>query len=338
MRALVLEKFGDLAVNEIDSPHPGAGEVLIRVHLTGICGSDLHGYTGASGRRVPGQVMGHETVGRIAAAGADTEFEVGTLVTVNPVVGCGNCAPCRQGYEQYCGTKRVIGVDASRPAAFADYLLAPAANTITLAEDMPEAYGALIEPLAVGYHAAVRGSIGNDDSVLVIGGGPIGQAAVLGAQRLGATRIVVSEPSRGRRQLCEQLGATVCDPQDGPVAEQVSTLFGKQATVAIDAVGNDATIADALTSTPLGGTVVLVGMAVPQAQLDTFAVSTGERCLIGSFSYTAREFADVATWVSTAPHVLAALVDKTVPLEQAGQAFADLAAGTDIPGKILVRF
>lgn len=338
MRALVLEKFGDLAVNELDSPRPGAGEVLIRIQLTGICGSDLHGYTGASGRRVPGQVMGHETVGRIAAAGTDTDFDVGTLVTVNPVVGCGSCAPCLQGHEQYCGTKRVIGVDASRPAAFADYLLAPAANTIPLAEDMPTEYGALIEPLAVGYHAAVRGSVENDDTVLVIGGGPIGQAAVLGAQRLGTTRIVVSEPSLGRRQLCEQLGAVTCDPNNGPVADQVSTLFGAQPTVAIDAVGNDTTIADALTATPLGGTIVLVGMAVPQAQLDTFAVSTGERCLIGSFSYTAREFADVAAWVATAPRVLASLVHKTVPIEDANQAFADLAAGSDIPGKILVRF
>ncbi|WP_019547344.1 zinc-dependent alcohol dehydrogenase [Streptomyces sulphureus] len=340
MKALVLREFGTMAVEEIDAPTPGAGEVRLRVRLTGICGSDLHGFTGANGRRVPGQVMGHETVGVVESVGACVDLPVGGPATINPVVGCGTCEACRAGTEQYCPTKRVIGVDATRTASFAEYVVAPASNVLPLPSAMPEAYGALVEPLSVGYHAAGRGAVGPEDRVLVLGGGPIGQAAAIAARRLGAGRVVVSEPHEGRRGLCRALGVDVVDPGAGPVGEQVSSLLDGPASVALDAVGASATVADAFASTGLGSRVVLVGMGMPKLELDAFSVSTGERALVGAFSYTSREFAETAQWVGTVPPQLSDLVEREVTADQAPAQFAELAADSAVlpPGKVLVRF
>lgn len=338
MKALVLKEFGEMAVEVLDAPAPGVGEVRLRIKLTGICGSDLHGFTGANGRRVPGQVMGHETMGVIESVGDGVDLPIGTAATVNPVVGCGTCAACQAETEQYCPTKRVIGVDSTRTASFAEYLVAPASNVIPLPSAVPEGYGALVEPLAVGYHAARRGALSAADRVLVLGGGPIGQATAIAAQRLDAARVVVSEPHEGRRALCHALGVDVIDPSAGPVGEQMSALLGGPASVAIDAVGTSETVADAFASTALGGRVVLVGMAAQRLDLDAFAVSIGERSLVGAFSYTSREFAETAQWVGTEPSQLAALVEREVTVEQAPREFAAFAAGSTAPGKVLVRF
>lgn len=334
MKALVLEDFGRMAVHDRPDPVAGEGEVLIRVSYTGICGSDLHGYTGANGRRVPGQVMGHETVGRVASPGP---LE-GRLVTVNPVLSCGACAACRGGAEQWCATKRVVGVDPALSSAFAEYLVVPTGAAVPLPESMREEYGALVEPMAVGLHAVRRGAVGSGDAVLVIGGGPIGQAVALAARSVGAGRVAVSELNAGRRALCASLGVDVIDPGAAPVPEQVRGLFGGPAAVAVDAVGVSATLADAFAATPLGGRVVLVGMGSPRVDLGAFSVSTEERSLIGSFSYPAAEFRQIAEWVAGAPDELAHLVERRVPVEEAPDAFATLAADLSIPGKVLVRF
>jgi len=115
MRVLVVRGPADLGLEERPDPTPGRDEVLLRITATGICGSDLHGYTGESGRRSPGQIMGHETVGRVVGTGDAVPVEwgltPGRIVTVNPVIGCGDCAACAEGNEQLCDRRRVIGVD-----------------------------------------------------------------------------------------------------------------------------------------------------------------------------------------------------------------------------------
>ncbi|HET7668428.1 MAG TPA: alcohol dehydrogenase catalytic domain-containing protein, partial [Mycobacterium sp.] len=194
MKALVLRGAYDIAVEDRPEPRPGEGEVVIEVIATGICGSDFHGYSGENGRRHPGQVMGHETVGRIDEIGADVAgFTPGQLVTINPVMACGTCVACRDGQQQWCSRRKVLGVAPEIPAAFADRVAAPAKNIVVLPESMPAELGALVEPLAVGYHAVRRGGASAADRVLVIGGGPIGQACLLAARRLEVTKVAVSD-------------------------------------------------------------------------------------------------------------------------------------------------
>ena len=160
MRALVLRGDYDIAVEERPDPRPGSSEVVVEVIATGICGSDFHGYSGENGRRHPGQVMGHETVGRIGELGSGvTGLAPGQLVTVNPVMGCNECAACASGQPQWCSRKVVLGVAPEVSAAFADRVAVPAANIVSLPEEMPAELGALVEPLAVGYHSVRRGEV-----------------------------------------------------------------------------------------------------------------------------------------------------------------------------------
>ena len=337
MRALVLRDFYDIAVEERPDPVPGSGQVVVEVIATGICGSDFHGYSGENGRRHPGQVMGHETVGRIYELGPDAEaLSVGQLVTVNPVMSCGECWACQSGQEQWCSRRVVLGVAPEIPAAFADRVAVPAANIVPLPEDMPEELGALVEPMAVGYHAVGRGQPRPEDRVLVIGGGPVGQACLLAARRLGVQALALSDVSPSRRDLCARLGAEVVDPSAGDLPEAVADRLGGPATLVVDAVGLSPTVADAMAASGLGSRIVLVGMGSPRLELSAYALSTEERALIGSFTYSAAEFADTAEWVGTVPDGIDALIDGRVGWEGASQSFDDLARGRSTASKILV--
>lgn len=337
MLALVLRGDYDIAVEERPDPQPEPGQVVIDVIATGICGSDFHGYSGENGRRHPGQVMGHETVGRIGRLGDGvTGLEPGQLVTVNPVMSCGSCPECGSGHEQWCTRRVVLGVAPEISAAFADQVAVPAANVVPLPEEMPEELGALVEPMAVGWHAVRRGQAGPEDRVLVIGGGPIGQACVLAARRIGVSALGVSDVSASRRELCAQLGATVIDPGAESLTEAVIARLGGPATLVVDAVGITPTVADAFAASGLGARIVLVGMGAPRLDLSAYAISTQERTVIGSFTYNAREFVETAAWVGSVPAGIEALVDGRVGWDQAPQSFDDLARGRSAASKILV--
>ena|SRR5450631_1802149 len=326
-----------LKVQEVPTPEPGPEDVLVKIVATGICGSDFHGFSGENGRRKPGQIMGHETVGHVVRVGGNViDLAEGTCVTVNPVLSCDDCDVCRAGNEQSCLRRKVIGVAPELTSAFAEYLLVRRSNVIALAEAVASELGALVEPLAVGYHAAVRGACSSRDAVLVIGGGPIGQAAFLAARRLGVTRVAVCDINPTRRALCAELGAAVIDPSAKALEESVVEALGAKATLVIDAVGATSTLADAMRASAFGARVVLVGMAVPSVELAAFAISTEERTLIGSFCYSRKHFAETTAWVGTTQAPLHKLIDGRVGFEGAEKSFTELAKGQSKASKILV--
>lgn len=336
MRALVFHGPGSIAVQDRPDPEPGPGEVLLRITATGICGSDVHGYTGENGRRHPDQVMGHETVAVVVGGDlAGTGLAVGDVVTVNPVLGCLACPACDAGEEQTCPDRRVIGVDPAISSAFADLMVVRARNVVPLAAGIAEERGALVEPLAVGYHAARRGGCRPRDAVLVLGGGPIGQACVLAAHRLGAERVVVSEPHPKRAELVASLGAEVLDPAE--VVAGSAAALGAAPTLVLDAVGSSATVRDACAASARGARIVLVGMNEQELTVPAYAISTAERQLIGAFCYSREEFASTARWVAEADGRVDRLIDGRVPWDGAAAAFADLASGASDASKILIR-
>lgn len=340
MRALQLESFGRLVVVDLPEPEATAGSVVIETIATGICGSDIHGYTGDNGRRIPGQVMGHETVGRIVAQGEGVDaatLPIGALVTVNPVFLGADTRVRFAGREQHAPDRSLLGVDPSIVSAFAERFAVPAVNVVVLPEGMPEEFGALVEPLAVGLNAVRRVSVSAGERVLVIGGGPIGQASVLAALHEGASEVIVSEPNAGRRELCEGLGATALDPRAEPLAAQLDALGGP-VPVTIDAVGLTESLADALASTSFGGRISLVGMGSPELSLAAYRISTEERSLVGSFTYSHETFVDCARWVGEGDPRVAGLISERVGLDGADAMFTRLATVVDVPGKALVRF
>lgn len=338
MKALRLEEIGRLEVVELPDPTPAAGEVRLRIVATGICGSDIHGFTGDNGRRFPGQVMGHESVAIVDALGEGVGgLAVGDVATFNPVVVPEDELDAFAGREQMAPGKHVIGVAREVVASFAQLIVVPARNVVPLPASMPIELGALIEPLAVALHAVRRAGVQASDRVLVAGGGPIGQSTVLALQMLGVERIAVTELSPSRRDLVTRLGAVALDAAGDDVVARIHAALGGEADVAIDAVGVEPTLRTSLQATRQGGTVCLVGMGAPQLALDAFLVSTQERSIVGSFTYAAGDFRDAAEWIGQAPPQAAELISKSVPLEQGHDAFAELATHADIPGKVLIR-
>lgn len=334
MKALVFKSPWDLAIEERLVREPGPGEALVEVIATGVCGSDLHGFTGKTGRRHPGQVMGHETVGRVASInGPSGAIEIGQVVVVNPAISCGECPACHRGEEQCCADLRVIGVVPEVDAAFAEYLTAPIANLVPLPSSTPEYLGALVEPLAVGWHAVRRAGVEVGEEVVVLGGGPIGQAVALAATRAGASRVLVSENLQSRRELLERLGfeAVAADTLDVVVNEakaSMKTLF--------DAVGSTESVSQGLRISARGGRLILIGMAEPRIDVPAFEVSVREREIMGTFCYSRGDFAETVAWLADNVEVAEQLVDAVEPLESGPQVFADLASYTRSASKILL--
>lgn len=334
MRVVVLERIAHLRVAEREDLVPAAGEVVIEVEHVGICGTDLHGFTGRNGRRQAGQVMGHEAAGRVAAIGPGVrELAIGDLVTFNPVIGCATCEACSTGQSQRCVDRSVVGVNPEVDGAYATHVVVPARVVIPLPPGMSTEHAALVEPVAVALHAVRRSGLLAGESILVLGGGPIGQSAVIAARSLGAGRILVSEPDPARRVLCAQLGATPIDPADGVV----DAVRGSGGLVhrSVDAVGIGPSIRDAIAATAPGGTIVLVGMGAPVVELEPYPVTTEERSLVGSYCYSDSGFVDAVDLVATTPDI-DVLISERVRIEDAPAMFDRLAATGDVAGKVLI--
>jgi threonine dehydrogenase-like Zn-dependent dehydrogenase len=334
MRALVFRGPWEMAVEDRPEPAPGPGDCLVEIIATGICGSDLHGYTGETGRRQPGQVMGHETVARVLDDRTGIHA-AGTVVTVNPVIGCGTCPACAAGAQQRCPERQVIGVHPDISAAFAERMAAPSRNVVPLPAGTPAEVGSLVEPLAVGHHAVQRAALSGDDTTLVVGGGPIGQAAALAARRLGAAAVLVAELDAARRDLVARLGFDTVDPA-GQSTDGIVGVLGGPATVVVDAVGTSRSLRTALDAAALGARIVLVGMGAPSVEIPAYAVSTGERAILGSFSYGASGFRETAQWAGAHVAELEPLIDARVDLAAAPEAFRALASGELRASKVLV--
>ena len=335
MNALVFEGPRQMALMPRPDPTPEAGETLIDVLGTGICGSDLHGYTGSTGRRFAGQIMGHETVGRVRRHGPNTDGpSPGTLVTFNPLISCRRCEHCRIGATNACEKHRVIGVDPALDGSFADSIVVPVGNVVSLSDSIPPLHGTLVEPLAVGYNALDRATATPDDRVLIVGGGPIGQACALATRRLGIGRVLVSEIVEDRRTLLGKLGFETTPPD--LLTDRIDEVLGGPATKVIDAVGIDASLEDAFDHSTRRSVIVLVGMGARRLSLPAYSISVGERTLVGSYCYTEDNFRSTADWVSAGQDALDVLIDTTVPLAEGAEAFRSLAEGTSFSNKIVL--
>jgi threonine dehydrogenase-like Zn-dependent dehydrogenase len=340
MRALVLEEIGRLVVQQLPKPEADRGEILLQIVATGICGSDIHGYSGESGRRSPGQVMGHESEAIVAALGPETKhsgLRVGERVTFNPVVVPDEDVQDFAGREQHSANKYVVGVAKDIVSSLAEFMTIPARNVVPLSDDLPRNYGALVEPLAVALHAVRRAAVPSGSRVIVLGGGPIGQSLVLALRMEGIDAPLVSEISAERRNLLERLGAQTVDPKATDVVTAVEATWGRPADIAFDAVGISITLNDALAATVIGGKVCLVGMGAKRVDVDAFAISVAERTIVGSFTYSAADFVDAANWISNAPEGFGELISREVSLEDGDAAFQELSTGNAVPGKIIIR-
>ena len=293
-------------------PEPGPGEVRIRIARVGLCGSDLHGYTGESGRRVGGMVMGHEASGWIDALGDGVSGPpAGSLVTFNPSLPCdGSCGHIT---ESRCERLEVVGVTPHIQGAFADYLVIGADRMVPIPWVDPRPREAVIEPMAVGLQTAMALGAQPEESVLVVGGGMIGQCTAHAVRSLGAGEVVISNPIPGGGRSPGRRGSAPCIPPRSKKPHPFDR--------AVDAVAISATVGAALDATPKGGVVCIVGLGMPQVTVPLFSIVVGERTLVGSYCYSDATFIETARRLSEGSLNPASLIGPTVGMEEFPQAF-----------------
>jgi L-iditol 2-dehydrogenase len=329
MKALLLSKYRQLELTELPSPRPGRDEVLIRVAACGICGSDVHGYDGSSGRRIPPIVMGHEAAGTIAAVGEGVSgWSEGTRVTFDSTIYCGDCPPCLRGDVNLCDRRQVLGVscgDYRRAGAFAEFVVVPARIVHRLPTNLSYEEAALLEAVAVALHAVSLVPIEPGETALVVGAGTIGLLLQQALRVAGCSRVVVVDVDPTRLKLSMELGATAAfTPAD--LAQQIMKLIeGVGIDLAVEAVGNSETVNTAIDSVRKGGNVILVGNISPEVTLPLQKVVTRQIRLQGSCA-SAGEFPRAIELLSSGAIRVKPLITAVAPLGDGPQWFERLYA------------
>ncbi len=288
MKALVLEEYGQLVYRDMPEPEPGPDEVLIAVAACGICGSDVHGMDGSTGRRRPPIIMGHEAAGTIVHVGPTVQgWREGDRVTFDSTIYCGHCVPCCSGRVNLCDRRRVLGVSCDeyrQHGAFAQFVAVPQQILYRLPEGLSFERAAMVEPVSVAVHAVERLPLRLDDTAVVVGAGMIGLLTLQALRAAGCGRIVALDVDPQRLELARQLGATavIRSDQCDAVEEVRSLTDGRGADVVAEAVGITATVQTAVNSLRKGGHLVLVGNLSPSVKLPLQAVVTRELTLYGT--------------------------------------------------------
>jgi L-iditol 2-dehydrogenase len=340
MKALLLTEYKKMSYTDVPSPVCGPEEVLIQVKACGICGSDIHGYDGSTGRRIPPLVMGHEAAGVITGVGAQvTALRPGQRVTFDSTVFCGGCFHCRRGDVNLCDNRQVLGVscgDYRRHGAFAEFVTVPARIVHVLPDALGFNEAAMIEAVSVGVHAVRLTPCSPGDTAVVVGTGMIGLLTLQAAKIAGFAQIVAVDTEDSRLAVAQELGAThrFNAKSDGDLAEFVKGLTkGQGADAAFECVGLNATVLSAIHAVRKGGTVTLVGNLSPKTELPLQVVVTRQLRLQGSCA-SAGEIPRCIELLATKQIKVDQIISAVAPLEQGADWFAKLYAGA--PGVMKV--
>ena len=288
MKALLLKEYLHLEMVEMPRPEIGPDDVMIRVRACGICGSDVHGFDGSTGRRIPPLVMGHEAAGTVAALGSRVKgLREGDRVTFDSTVYCGECRFCRKGKVNLCDNRQVLGVscaDYRRHGAFAEYVSVPRRIVYPLPDSLIFEHAAMIEATSIAVHAVGLAQVSAGNSAAVVGSGMIGLLAIQALSIGGVNPLIAVDVDDGRLALAGQFGAshTYNSATVDAVAAVRDLTEGRGVDLAIEAVGNTGAIGTAIASLQKGGTVVLIGNISPSVDLPLQSVVTREIRLLGS--------------------------------------------------------
>jgi L-iditol 2-dehydrogenase len=288
MNALLLTQYMQLEMVEMPVPSIGADDVLVRVRACGICGSDVHGLDGRTGRRIPPLVMGHEAAGEVVETGANvTDLKPGDRVTFDSTVYCGRCFFCLRGEQNLCDNREVLGVSPGpyrRHGAFAEFVAVPRRIMYRLPENLSYEQAAMIEAVSVAVHAVGLTPIRLGDTAVVVGAGMIGLLTIQSARNAGCSRVITVDPDEGRLKLALAAGATdSINPKAVNAVEAIREMTrGTGADVALECVGATEPIATAIDGVRKGGAVTLVGNVSPKIELPLQSVVSRQIRVQGS--------------------------------------------------------
>lgn len=288
MKALVLKEYKKFSFEDVAEPELRPEEVLVAVKACGICGSDVHGMDGSTGRRRPPIIMGHEASGVIAELGRGVHgWNKGDRVTFDSTIYCGECEYCREGMINLCDRRRVLGVsceDYRQHGAFAEFVAVPPRILYRVPEGLAFEHAAMVEPFAIALHAVRRSPPALNDAVVVVGAGMIGLALVQALSQTGCGKLIVVDVAADRLALAAKLGAThtVNSATQEPLSAVRELTRGQGADVSFEAVGLTPTVTLAVSCLRKGGATTLVGNVAPKVEFPLQIAVTRELTVHGS--------------------------------------------------------
>lgn len=342
MKALTLTAYNQFEFSDAPDPEIAENEVLVAVKACGICGSDIHGMDGSSGRRIPPIIMGHEASGEIAKIGpAVRQWKVGDRVTFDSTVYCGKCPSCLAGQVNLCPNRNVLGVscgDYRRHGALAEYVKVPEHILYAIPADLSYEHAAFAEPVSIALHGVNRLPLKPGDSAVVVGAGLIGLLVIQALKAKGAGFVVAVDIDEKRLALAKELGADVSLVSSDTVPAQVRELVGNPdgADHAIEVVGFGPTIKIAVESVRKGGSISCVGNLKAEVPFPLQALVTRELSVFGSCA-SAGEYAEAVEAVASGKIKVEPLLSAVAKLEEGGEWFHRLHKNTEGLLKVVLK-
>ena len=331
MKALVLEQYKVLKLIDMPMPDFGPDDLLVKVKACGICGSDVHGYDGSTGRRLPPIVMGHEAAGIVEAVGANVkDIQPGDRVTFDSTVSCGACFFCSRGQINLCDNRQVLGVSTpefKRHGAFAEYVTVPRRITYKLPDALSFEHAALIEAVSIAVHGVNRTPMRLGDTCVVVGAGMIGSLTIQAARLGGCANVIAIDVEDRKLDMARSFGAnyTFNPKTDDVVAKIKEVTNGIGADSAIDCVGATAPIQTCLNVVRKGGHVTLIGNVTPKIELPLQIVVSRELTLYGSCASNG-EYPECISLMAAGKIQVAPIISARIPLEEGPKFFERLYA------------
>jgi L-iditol 2-dehydrogenase len=342
MKALIHNAPYSLEYVDFPDPVVGDDDVLIRVKACGICGSDIQGFTGKTGRRIPPIIMGHEAAGIVEATGRSVGFfKKGDRVTFDSTVYCNECGPCRNGLYNRCERREVLGVSIPqfrRHGAFAEYVAVPWWIVAGIPDNLSFTYAALLEPVSIAMHAANRVCISANATVAVIGAGTIGLFVIQAARLKGAARVIACDINNFRLDVAKILGAniTINPTRSDPIQEIQRQTKNKGVEVSFEAVGCAETFRNAMAITKTGGHIVAIGNVTKMVEFNMQELVARELTVTGSYA-SSGEFRDCIDLVASGKISVKPLISDILPLHDGPRAFGRLLNGEEDLLKIILE-
>ena len=342
MKALQLQEYKKLELVELPMPVCGPEDLLVQVQACGICGSDIHGFDGSSGRRIPPLVMGHEAAGIVVEVGVSVVgFREGDRVTFDSTVSCGRCAYCRAGTINLCENRQVLGVSCNefrRQGAFAQFVTVPQNIVYKIPDSLSFEHAAMIEAVSIAIHATNRTPRHIGGSVAVVGAGMIGLLCIQTLRLAGFAKVIAIDLEDSKLKIATQLGAThtVNARSEDAVAVVMAITNGRGVDASMEVVGAKAPVQTCFQIVRRGGSVTLVGNLTPSVDLPLQTVVTRELSIYGSCASNG-EIPQCIELLASGAIQVAPLITATATLDETAQWFDRLYAGEKGAMKVIVK-
>jgi len=336
MKQAIMTSPGVIVYQDVDVPPVGPGQIKIKMKKIGVCGSDIHVNHGKHPYTSYPVVQGHEVSAVVVETAPDVlGFKPGDKVTVQPQVVCGRCYPCTHGRYNACESLKVMGFQTTGMAS--EYFVTEAAKALKLPDDMSFDHGAMIEPLAVAVHAVRRFGDIKDQSVLVLGGGPIGNLVAQTCMAQGAKKVLLSELSAYRLQTAKKCGIQTVNPSERDLKEAIGAAFGPDgADVIFECVGINATMDQAISYARKGSDIIVVGVFADLGAINMGFVQDHELRLIGTAMYRVEDFKEAIRLVGEGKIEFDALITDHVPFDEYARAYKLIDEQKDKAMKVII--